>query len=52
MKNYKAAVPTLIKWLPEVRYLLLSEDIVRTLSVGFAKKLALPDFFGSAKNEG
>lgn len=42
--NYKAAVPILIEWLPKVSYLLLAEDIVRTLSVSFAKKLALPEF--------
>ncbi|MGH3391006.1 MAG: HEAT repeat domain-containing protein [Actinomadura sp.] len=43
-QDYKAAVPVLLEWLPRVRYLLLAEDIVRTLSVGFAKKLALPEF--------
>jgi hypothetical protein len=43
-RNYKAAVPVLVEWLTRVRYLLLAEDIVRTLSVGFAKKLALPEF--------
>ncbi len=42
--NYKAAVPILLKWIPRARYLFLAEDIVRTLSVGFAKKLALPEF--------
>jgi hypothetical protein len=43
-QNYKAAVPVLVEWLPRVRYLLLAEDIARTLSVSFAKKLALPEF--------
>jgi HEAT repeat protein len=42
--NYQAAVPTLLEWLPKVSYLLLAEDIVRTLSVSFAKKLAAPVF--------
>lgn len=42
--DYRAAVPILIEWLPKVRYLLLAEDIVRTLSVRFAKKIALPEF--------
>jgi hypothetical protein len=41
---YKAAVPVLLEWLPRVSYLMLSEDIVRTLSVGFARKLAVPEF--------
>jgi HEAT repeat protein len=42
--SYKAAVPVLLEWLPRVSYLMLSEDIVRTLSVGFARKLAAPEF--------
>lgn len=42
--RYEAAVPVLLEWLPRVRYLMLSEDIVRTLSVSFAKKLAAPVF--------
>lgn len=42
--DYRAAVPVLIEWLPKVRYLLLAEDIVRTLSVRFARKMALPEF--------
>lgn len=42
--NYRAAVPVLVSWLPRAGYLLLSEDIVRTLSVSFAKKQALPEF--------
>jgi hypothetical protein len=45
-QDYRAAVPTLLNWLPRATYLLLAEDIVRTLSVGFAKKLARPDFLG------
>lgn len=42
--DYRAAVRSLLKWLPRVSYLLLSEDIVRTLSVSFAKRLAAPAF--------
>lgn len=42
--NYKSAVPILVEWLPRAHYLLLAEDIVRTLSVGFAKRAALPCF--------
>jgi hypothetical protein len=42
--KYTAAVPVLLEWLPRVSYLMLSDDIVRTLSVAFAKKLALPVF--------
>ncbi|MBO0822838.1 MAG: HEAT repeat domain-containing protein [Actinobacteria bacterium] len=42
--DYRAAVPVLLRWLPRVSYLLLAEDIVRTLSVSFAKKLAVPEF--------
>ncbi|WP_432015298.1 HEAT repeat domain-containing protein [Streptomyces cucumeris] len=40
--KYQAAVPVLVDWLPRVSYLPLVEDIVRTLSVPFAKKQALP----------
>jgi hypothetical protein len=43
--KYVRAVPVLLRWLPRVIYLPLAEDIVRTLSVGFAKKQALPEFF-------
>jgi hypothetical protein len=42
--DYQVAVPILVEWLPKVSYLMLSEDIVRTLSVSFAKKLAAPEF--------
>jgi HEAT repeat protein len=42
--NYQAAVPVLLDWLPRTFYLLLAEDIVRTLSVGFAQKQAAPEF--------
>lgn len=42
--DYKAAVPVLLRWLPSVSYLPLAEDIVRTLSVGFAKSQAVTEF--------
>lgn len=42
--KYEAAVPVLLEWLPRVSYLMLSEDIVRTLSVAFARRLAVPVF--------
>lgn len=42
--EYGVAVPVLLKWLPRVTYLPLAEDIVRTLSVNFAKELAIPEF--------
>jgi hypothetical protein len=42
--RYEAAVPVLLEWLPRVSYLMLSEDIVRTLSVAFARRLAAPVF--------
>jgi len=40
--DYRAAVPILLDWLPRVTYLMLAVDIVRTLSVPFAKELAFP----------
>ncbi|MFF2845092.1 HEAT repeat domain-containing protein [Streptomyces sp. NPDC058001] len=42
--KYQAAVPVLMRWLPRVSYLPLFEDIVRTLSVPFARKEAQPLF--------
>lgn len=42
--DYAAAVPVLLEWLPRASYLMLSEDIVRTLSVAFARRLAAPVF--------
>ena len=42
--KYQVAVPVLLRWLPQVSYLPLAEDIVRTLSVSFAKKAALSEF--------
>jgi hypothetical protein len=42
--DYAGAVPVLLEWIPKVSYLMLSEDIVRTLSVAFAKRLAAPVF--------
>jgi hypothetical protein len=40
--DYAAAVPVLLAWLPQVRYLLLADDIVRTLAVPFAREEAFP----------
>lgn len=40
--DYRAAVPVLLKWLPEVRYFPVAESIVRAVSVRFAKKQAVP----------
>lgn len=42
--RYEEAVPVLLEWLPRASYLMLADDIVRTLSVGFAKGLAAPVF--------
>lgn len=42
--DYRIAVPILLKWLPDCRYLLLAEDIVRTLSEKFARQQAMPVF--------
>jgi hypothetical protein len=42
--KYEAVIPLLLRWLPRVNYLPLAEDIVRTLSVPFARKYALPEF--------
>lgn len=38
--RYKAAIPILLEWLPRVRYPSLKEDIVRTVSVPWAKPAA------------
>ena len=40
--DYRTAVPVLIRWLPRVDYEPLKEDIVRTLSVPWAKPDAAP----------
>lgn len=42
--RYDAAVPVLLEWLPRASYLFLCEDIARTLSVAFARRLAAPVF--------
>jgi HEAT repeats len=42
--DYRAAVPILLRSLPTARYLALAEDIVRVLSVPFARAQALPVF--------
>ena len=38
--DYRAAIPSLVRWLPQVSYLPLKEDIVRTLSVPWARPMA------------
>ena len=40
--NYKDAIPVLIKWLPQIENLDVKEDIVRALSVPWAKHTAAP----------
>jgi len=40
--NYKDAIPILIKWLPRIENLDVKEDIVRALSVSWAKHTAAP----------
>lgn len=40
--NYKDAIPVLIKWLPQIENLDVKEDIVRALSVQWAKHTAAP----------
>jgi HEAT repeat protein len=40
--NYKDAIPILIKWLPRIENLDVKEDIVRALSVPWAKHTAAP----------
>lgn len=42
--DYRAAVPTLLEWLPKVRYPPVADGIVSVLSKPFAKKLARPVF--------
>ena len=37
-KPYPKAVPTLVRWLPRVQYVALKEDIIRTLSVPWARE--------------
>ncbi|PKO11951.1 MAG: hypothetical protein CVU39_26515 [Chloroflexi bacterium HGW-Chloroflexi-10] len=40
--NYKNAIPGLLKWLPRIDNLDVKEDIVRALSVPWAKSIAAP----------
>ena len=40
--RYRLAIPILMKWLPQVTYAFLKDDIVRTLSVPWAKPAAAP----------
>jgi hypothetical protein len=48
--DYRTAVPILLAWLPRVRYLLLADDIVRTLTVPFAKQQAFPVLLAMFQN--
>lgn len=43
-RNYRAAIPTLLKWLPQISDRHVKEDIIRTLSVPWAKPTAAPVF--------
>ena len=40
--NYKNAIPVLLKWLPRIDNFDVKEDIVRALSVPWAKSIAAP----------
>jgi HEAT repeat protein len=40
--NYKSVIPILLKWLPQIENLDVKEDIVRALSVPWAKSIAAP----------
>ena len=54
-RNYRAAIPTLLRWLPQVSERHVKEDIIRTLSVPWAKPAAAPvliDEFRKAEDEG
>lgn len=53
--EYRAAVPILLRWLPQVSAENIKEDIVRTLSIPWAKPTAGPillEEFKKADNEG
>jgi hypothetical protein len=44
LEDYRAAVPVLVKWLPQVSYLAVANDIAGTLSVPWAARQACPVF--------
>ena len=48
--KYKSAIPVLLRWLPKVAYSSLKEDIIRTLSVPWAKPEATPILLEEFKN--
>jgi hypothetical protein len=48
--NYRAAIPVLLRWLPQVSNPQVEEDIVRTLSVPWAKPSAAPALIEAFKN--
>ena len=47
--SYRRAVPILLKWLPLVEYEPLKDDIIHTLSTGYAKRLAAPALISEFK---
>ncbi len=52
--NYKTAIPILLRWLPQIENMDVKEDIVRALSVTWAKPVAAPiliDEFRKKQNE-
>ena len=52
--NYKTAIPVLLRWLPQIENMDVKEDIVRALSVSWAKPVAAPvliDEFRKIQNE-
>jgi len=54
-RNYRAAIPTLLKWLPQISDRHVKEDIIRTLSVPWAKPAAarvLIDEFRKTEDKG
>jgi hypothetical protein len=54
-RQYRAAIPTLLRWLPRISDRHVKEEIIRTLSVPWAKPTAAPVFideFRKAEDEG
>jgi hypothetical protein len=52
--NYRAAIPTLIEWLPRISNPDVKADVARTLSVKWAKPAAIPvllDEFERSEND-
>ncbi|MFN8482989.1 MAG: HEAT repeat domain-containing protein [Anaerolineae bacterium] len=40
--NYKAAIPVLLRWLPNIRNRYVQDDVVRALTVRWARPIAAP----------